>query len=143
MVVTATRVNQPLSEAASSITVVSEKEIAQTQPLTFAEILDTIPNVDTTSSTSVMYNRVSIRGSQPNQITYLIDGMRQDDLTMGGIGARLGGGTRLRQHRQSFRHRERLQRLRGRDGQRTLPVGPLPEGHHGQPGNDEDRKGPT
>lgn len=84
MVVTATRVNQPLSEAASSITVVSEKEIAQTQPLTFAEILDTIPNVDTTSSTSVMYNRVSIRGSQPNQITYLIDGMRQDDLTMGG-----------------------------------------------------------
>lgn len=84
VVVTATRVNQPLSEAASSITVVSEKEIAQTQPLTFAEILDTIPNVDTTSSTSVMYNRVSIRGSQPNQITYLIDGMRQDDLTMGG-----------------------------------------------------------
>lgn len=67
-----------------TITVVSEKEIAQTQPLTFAEILDTIPNVDTTSSTSVMYNRVSIRGSQPNQITYLIDGMRQDDLTMGG-----------------------------------------------------------
>ena len=59
VVVTATRVNQPLSEAASSITVVSEKEIAQTQPLTFAEILDTIPNVDTTSSTSVMYNRVS------------------------------------------------------------------------------------
>ena len=55
VVVTATRVNQPLSEAASSITVVSEKEIAQTQPLTFAEILDTIPNVDTTSSTSVMY----------------------------------------------------------------------------------------
>ena len=31
-----------------------------------------------------MYNRVSIRGSQPNQITYLIDGMRQDDMTMGG-----------------------------------------------------------
>ena len=29
VVVTATRVNQPLSEAASSITVVSEKEIAQ------------------------------------------------------------------------------------------------------------------
>lgn len=84
VVVTATRVNQPLSEAASSITVVSEEEIAQTQPLTFAELLDTIPNVDTTSSSSVMYNRVSIRGSQPNQITYLIDGMRQDDMTMGG-----------------------------------------------------------
>ena len=47
---------------------------------------------------------------------------------------------RLRQHRQSFRHRERLQRLRGRDGQRTLPVGPLPEDHYGQPGNDENRK---
>ena len=56
------------------------------------------------------------------------------------IGARLGGGTRLRQHRQSFRHRERLQRLRGRDGQRTLPVGPLPEDHYGQLGNDENRK---
>lgn len=84
VVVTATRVSQPLSEAASSLTVVSEKEIAQTQPLTFAELLDTIPNVDTTSSNSVMFNRVSIRGSQPNQITYLIDGMRQDDMTMGG-----------------------------------------------------------
>ena len=84
VVVTATRVSQPLSEAASSLTVVSENEIAQTQPLTFAELLDTIPNVDTTSSSSVMYNRVSIRGSQPYQITYLIDGMRQDDMTMGG-----------------------------------------------------------
>lgn len=84
VVVTATRVSQPLSEAASSLTVVSENEIAQTQPLTFAELLDTIPNVDTTSSSSVMYNRVSIRGSQSNQITYLIDGMRQDDMTVAG-----------------------------------------------------------
>lgn len=84
VVVTATRVSQPLSEAASSLTVVSENEIEQTQPLTFAELLDTIPNVDTTSSSSVMYNRVSIRGSQPNQITYLIDGMRQDDMTVAG-----------------------------------------------------------
>lgn len=67
VVVTATRVNQPLSEAASSITVVSEKEIAQTQPLTFAEILDTIPNVDTTSSTSVMYNPKSRTGWLYNQ----------------------------------------------------------------------------
>ena len=68
VVVTATRVNQPLSEAASSITVVSEKEIVQTQPLTFAEILDTIPNVDTTSSTSVMYNLKVVQNRHDTQV---------------------------------------------------------------------------
>ena len=81
---TATRVAEPLSEAAASISVITAKTIEENVPQTFAETLLDVPNVDVTSSESVMFNRVSIRGSDANQITYLIDGMRQEDTTIGG-----------------------------------------------------------
>lgn len=84
VVVTATRVAEPLSEAAASISVITAKTIEENVPQTFAETLLDVPNVDVTSSESVMFNRVSIRGSDANQITYLIDGMRQEDTTIGG-----------------------------------------------------------
>lgn len=84
VVVTATRLPQPLSEAASSITAVSDLEAEERQALTLPELLSEIPNVDVTSQDSLIYSRVSIRGSTPQQITYLIDGMRQDDQTLGG-----------------------------------------------------------
>lgn len=85
VVVTATRLSQPLSEATSSLTVVTSEQIQCDQPLTFVEILQTIPNVDIQSVGSLMDNRISIRGSQANQITYLIDGMRQDEMTSSGL----------------------------------------------------------
>ncbi len=84
VVVTATRVAQPVSEAAASISVVTSKDIEQLAPNTFTEALLTIPNVDVESQDSVMFTKISIRGSDANQITYLIDGMRQDDTTTGG-----------------------------------------------------------
>lgn len=84
VVVTATRIAQPVSQAAASISVVTSKDIEELEPNTFAETLLSIPNVDVTSPDSVMFSRISIRGSDANQITYLIDGMRQDDTTTGG-----------------------------------------------------------
>ena len=84
IVVTATRTAQPLSQAEASINVIQAKDIEQTAPQTFTDALLDIPNVDVTDSSSVMFSRISIRGSDANQITYLIDGMRQDDTTLGG-----------------------------------------------------------
>lgn len=84
VVVTATRTAQPLNQAASSISVVTEKDVEERQPVTFTELLLDIPNVDVDSFNSVMYNRISIRGSGDRQITFLIDGMRQDNQTLGG-----------------------------------------------------------
>ena len=84
VVVTATRTAQPLSQAASSISVVKAKDIEETVPQTFTDTLLDIPNVDVESSSSVMFSRIRIRGSEPNQITYLVDGLRQDDTTAAG-----------------------------------------------------------
>ena len=85
VVVTATRTAQPLSQAASSISVVKAKDIEETVPQTFTDTLLDIPNVDVESSSSVMFSRIRIRGSEPNQITYLVDGLRQDDTTAAAI----------------------------------------------------------
>lgn len=84
VVVTATRTAQPLSQAAASISVIEAQDLEQTATQTFTDALLDIPNVDVESSDSVMFSRISIRGSDANQITYLIDGMRQDDTTVGG-----------------------------------------------------------
>lgn len=73
VVVTATRTAQPLSQAASSISVVKAKDIEETVPQTFTDTLLDIPNVDVESSSSVMFSRIRIRGSEPNQITYLVE----------------------------------------------------------------------
>lgn len=84
VVVTASRVEQPLSQAAATINVVTAKDIEETAPLTFSETLLDLPNVDVTAPSDPYFNRISIRGSDANQITYLVDGMRQDDATNGG-----------------------------------------------------------
>lgn len=84
VVVTATRTAQPLNQAASSISVLTQKDAEEIQPITFAEHLLDIPNVDMDAFNSVMNNHISIRGSGDHQITFLIDGMRQDNQSSGG-----------------------------------------------------------
>ena len=85
VVVTATRTAQPLNQAASSISVLTQKDAEEIQPITFTELLLDIPNVDVDAFNSVMYNRISIRGSGDRQVTYLVDGMRQDNQTLSGL----------------------------------------------------------
>lgn len=83
IVVTATRTTQPLSQAASSLSVLTEQDIQEDQPVTLGELLLDIPNVDVLDFAYIS-SQISIRGSNSSQITYLIDGMRQDDQTMAG-----------------------------------------------------------
>ena len=78
VVVTATRTQKDLYETASSIGVVTQQQIEETSPTSFVETLTFVPNVDVSGVGNPINSRISIRGSDANQITYLIDGMRQD-----------------------------------------------------------------
>ena len=84
VVVTATRTPEPLSQTAASIAAVTDREITQRGAQTFGEIFEDIPNVMVESPESSIFTRLSIRGSESNQITYVIDGVRQDMTTMAG-----------------------------------------------------------
>lgn len=84
IVVTASRTEKTLDEALSSVEVVTQDILGKEQPTTIAETLLDIPNVDVEASGSPVFSRISIRGSDADQITYLIDGVRQDNYTMSG-----------------------------------------------------------
>ena len=84
VVVTATRTSKTLDEAPSSIEVVDGKTLEREQPKTIGDALLDIPNVDVTSGESPVFTSISIRGSDRDQITYLLDGVRQDNYTTGG-----------------------------------------------------------
>ena len=83
VVVTATRTSKTLDEAPSSIEVVDGKTLEREQPKTIGDALLDIPNVDVTAGESPVFTNVQIRGSDPDQITYLVDGVRQDNYTSG------------------------------------------------------------
>ena len=82
VVVTATRTEKPLAEAAGSISVVTSEAIEERAPSTFGEAILGIPNVSVSDFQDPKFTRISIRGSDANQITYVIDGVRQDNYAM-------------------------------------------------------------
>lgn len=84
IVVTASRTEKKLNEAPSSVEVIAQDILDQEQPTTVAETLLDVANVDVEASESPVFSRISIRGSDADQITYLIDGVRQDNYTMSG-----------------------------------------------------------
>lgn len=84
IVVTATRNAEPLSQAAASIAVVSDQDLRQKGVQSFGEALLDIPNVTVESPTNPLFTKFLIRGSDDTQITYLIDGVRQDMSAMSG-----------------------------------------------------------
>lgn len=84
VVVTATRTEKPLAEAAGSISVVTSEAIEERAPSTFGEALLGIPNVSVSDFQDPKFTRISIRGSDANQITYVIDGVRQDNYAYSG-----------------------------------------------------------
>ena len=84
VVVTATRTEKALEDATASIAVIDAKQLATEAPATIFDALDGIPNVSVEGSDSPIYGKVSIRGGDPNQNIYLIDGVRQDNYTMSG-----------------------------------------------------------
>lgn len=84
VVVTASRVAVPLSEAVSSISVVTDRTIEEVGAATFGETLQMLPNVQVESADTPIFTKIRIRGSDQNQITYLVDGVRQDNLGYSG-----------------------------------------------------------
>lgn len=84
VVVTASRVAVPLSEAVSSISVVTDRTIEEVGAATFGEALQMLPNVQVESADTPIFTKIRIRGSDQNQITYLVDGVRQDNLGYSG-----------------------------------------------------------
>ncbi len=84
VVVTATRLEEPLEQVPSTVTVVSEEEIQTRQYRTVEEILRSIPGVDVQRSGSLgKLTTVRIRGANPTQIQVLIDGVRVKSPTTG------------------------------------------------------------
>lgn len=84
VVVTASRTEKKLNEAPSSLVVVTDSQLEQENPRTLGDALLDIPNVMLEAPESPVFTRISIRGSDSDQITYLIDGVRQDNYTMSG-----------------------------------------------------------
>lgn len=84
VVVVATRTEKTLDEVPSSVEVISSEELEREQPRTIADALLDIPNIIVEAPENPVFTRVSIRGSDADQITYLIDGVRQDNYTMSG-----------------------------------------------------------
>lgn len=84
VVITATRNAQPLSQAAASIAVVTDREITERGTQTFGEIFEDLPNVMVASPETPIFTKISIRGSDFNQLTYVIDDVRQDMTTLAG-----------------------------------------------------------
>ena len=84
VVVTASRTEKSIYEAPASIALVDEKDFKEIQPQSIGEILDTVPNVTVFDYTNPIFSKMQIRGSDANQITYLIDGVRQDNYSYTG-----------------------------------------------------------
>lgn len=81
---TATRTAKTLDEAPSSVSLVTSDDIDRNQYGTIGDVFEDIPNIDVEGASNPAYTKISVRGSDPWQVTYLIDGVRQDYYTTGG-----------------------------------------------------------
>ncbi len=84
VVVTATRIEEPLANVGTSVTVVEDQAIEQQKIETVGSVLREVPGVQVTQSGSPgTLSDVSIRGSTPAQTLILIDGV---EVNTGGSG---------------------------------------------------------
>lgn len=82
IVVTATRLPTPLSEVASSVTVITAEQIERKQFRTVSEALTTVPGLSVVQLGSAgQQTSVFMRGANSNQTLVLIDGMVANDPT--------------------------------------------------------------
>jgi vitamin B12 transporter len=80
VVVTATRVETPIEEIASSITVISSKEIERKQKTTVLEALRDIPGLDVVQTGGVgSYTSIFLRGANSEHTLVMIDGVEVND----------------------------------------------------------------
>lgn len=86
VVVTATRIEQPIEQVTTSVSVVSEADIAQRQSQTVVEALRDVPGVDVSQPGSLgTAASVFIRGAGSDQSLILFDGVEANSPTLGGF----------------------------------------------------------
>jgi len=84
MVVSPTRSEQPVSQTAPAITVITGEELARKQVTTVADALREVPGVQVVESGSRGgATSVFIRGADADQTLVLIDGIRVNSTTLG------------------------------------------------------------
>lgn len=86
VVVTATRDEVPLEQVGSSITVVTAKEIEQTQARTVADVLRSVPGLDVSRSGAFGTTSIFMRGAKSEHTLVLIDGIEMNDPSAAGGG---------------------------------------------------------
>src|SRR5688572_2460410 len=85
VVVTATRIPQPVSQASHPVTVITREEIEKSGHLSLTELLQARGGVEITNSGGLgQPSGVSIRGAEPRHTMVLIDGLRIGSATAGG-----------------------------------------------------------
>ncbi len=85
VVVTATRIPQPVSQASHLVTVITREEIEKSGHLSLTELLQARGGVEITNSGGLgQPSGVSIRGAEPRHTMVLIDGLRIGSATAGG-----------------------------------------------------------
>jgi vitamin B12 transporter len=84
MVVTATRTEVPLNQLTTSVTVITAEEIRERQAELVSEVLRDVAGVNVVQTGSMgTTTSVFIRGSAPNQVLVLIDGVEINSTTTG------------------------------------------------------------
>ncbi|CAA0120062.1 Heme/hemopexin utilization protein C [Halioglobus japonicus] len=77
VIVTATRLEKPLSEIGRSIAVVGRDEIESIQPQSVPQVLAFEPNINISGGPRASTQSVNIRGLQGNKVLQTVDGARQ------------------------------------------------------------------
>lgn len=86
VVVSATRTEEPLESVTSSVSVVTERDIAQRQTTTVVEALRDVPGVDVVQPGSPgTAASVFIRGANSDQVLVRVDGIEVNSATLGGF----------------------------------------------------------
>ncbi|MGE4411755.1 MAG: TonB-dependent receptor plug domain-containing protein [Sphingobium sp.] len=79
IVVTASRLNLEPREIGSAVTVITHEDIRQNQTVFIKEIMQDLAGMQITTDRPGDYSQVSIRGSDSDQLLWLIDGIRLGD----------------------------------------------------------------
>ena len=84
IVVTASRVPQPLDDVIGDVTVIGLEEIKRAGQSTFVELLQSQPGVEISSNGGAgQISSIFLRGTNSNQVVVLIDGMRVGSVSAG------------------------------------------------------------
>jgi len=80
VIVTATRIETPASEVASSVTIITGQEIREKQKATVLEVLQTVPTLDVVQAGGPgRETAIFIRGAKSEHTLVLIDGVEMND----------------------------------------------------------------